>query len=105
MKMNEIHEITMLSPEMLRDFYGKGHAQSGMGQYASTKMQKRKRVTSLDEMPVTLNADEMAEVLHISRARAYQLLNRADFPTLKIGRRLLVTKDALRDWMRKNTRV
>ena len=70
MKMNEIHEITMLSPEMLRDFYGKGHAQSGMGQYASTKMQKRKRVTSLDEMPVTLNADEMAEVLHISRARA-----------------------------------
>ena len=38
MKMNEIHEITMLSPEMLRDFYGKGHAQSGMGQYASTKM-------------------------------------------------------------------
>ena len=105
MKMNEIHEITMLSPEMLRDFYGKGHAQSGMGQYASTKMQKRKRVTSLDEMPVTLNADEMAEVLHISRARAYQLLQRADFPTLKIGRRLLVTKDALRDWMRKNTRV
>lgn len=105
MKMNEIHEITMLSPEMLRDFYGKGHAQSGMGQYASTKMQKRKRVTSLDEMPVTLNADEMAEVLHISRARAYQLLHRSDFPTLKIGRRLLVTKDALRDWMRKNTRV
>ena len=105
MKMNEIHEITMLSPEMLRDFYGKGHAQSGMGQYASTKMQKRKRVTSLDEMPVTLNADEMAEVLHISLARAYQLLHRADFPTLKIGRRLLVTKDALRDWMRKNTRV
>ena len=105
MKMNEIHEITMLSPEMLRDFYGKGHAQSGMGQYASTKMQKRKRVTSLDEMPVTLNADEMAAVLHISRARAYQLLHRAGFPTLKIGRRLLVTKDALRDWMRKNTRV
>ena len=105
MKMNEIHEITMLSPEMLRDFYGKGHAQSGMGQYASTKMQKRKRVTSLDEMPVTLNADEMAEVLHIPRARAYQLLHRADFPTLNICRRLLVTKDALRDWMRKNTRV
>ena len=105
MKMNEIHEITMLSPEMLRDFYGQGHAQSGMGQSASTKKQKRKRVTSLDEMPVTLNADEMAEVLHISRARAYQLLHRADFPTLKIGRRLLVTKDALRDWMRKNTRV
>jgi len=105
MKMNEVHEITMLSPEMLREFYGKNHVQTGMGQYTSTKIQKRKRVVSLDEMPVTLNADEMAEVLHISRARAYQLLHRADFPTLKIGKRLLVTKDALRDWMQKNTRA
>lgn len=105
MKMNEVHEITMLSPEMLRDFYDRGHAQSGMGQYASTKMQKRKRVVSMDEMPVTLNAEEMAEVLHISRARAYQLLHHTDFPTLKIGRRLLVSKEALCDWMRKNTRA
>lgn len=105
MKMNEVHEITMLNPEMLKDFYDRGHAQSGVRHHAPPISHKQKRAVSLDEMPVTLNADEMAEVLHISRARAYQLLHRADFPTLKIGRRLLVTKEALCDWMRKNTRT
>ncbi len=41
--------------------------------------------------------------LHISRAGAYILLNRADFPTLHIGKRKLVTRENLFQWMEKNT--
>ena len=105
MKYSEVKEATMMSPAMLSEYYGSGHAQSGVRHDVPPMPHKQKRVVSLDEMPVTLNADEMAEVLHISRARAYQLLHHTDFPTLKIGRRLLVTKEALCDWMRKNTRA
>ena len=34
-----------------------------------------------------------------SRAAAYQLFNRDDFPTVKIGRRLFVRSDRLMEWL------
>lgn len=37
------------------------------------------------------------------RAGAYQLLNTGTFPTLRIGKRLLVPKDKLIDWIEQNT--
>ena len=37
-----------------------------------------------------MNADQLAEILGISRAGAYQLLHQEGFPTLHIGKRMLV---------------
>ena len=53
--------------------------------------------------PAVLNANQLAAALGISRAGAYQLLNRGTFPTLRIGMRLLVPKDKLIDWIEQNT--
>ncbi len=55
------------------------------------------------DLPNILNADQLALTLGVSRARAYQLLNMADFPTLKIGKRKLVPRDKLIGWIEKNT--
>lgn len=44
-----------------------------------------------------------AAALGISRAGAYQLLNTGTFPTLRIGKRLLVPKDKLVEWIEQNT--
>ena len=52
-----------------------------------------------DELPTVLNATQLAATLGISRAGAYQLLNRRDFPTLRIGKRMLVPKDKLLLWI------
>lgn len=48
---------------------------------------------------ITLSAREL---LGISRSAAYALFHREDFPTLKIGRRLLVTHDALMQWLKED---
>ena len=40
--------------------------------------------------------------LGISRAGAYQLLNTATFPTLRIGKRLLAPRDKLVEWIGRN---
>ena len=40
-----------------------------------------------EDYPDVLNAEQIAMLLGISRSGAYQLLNRADFPTLHIGKR------------------
>ena len=58
--------------------------------------------TSLEQLPLTLNADQLAQVLGISRANAYCLMHSQDFPTLKIGKRMVVPKDKLMTWMEKS---
>jgi excisionase family DNA binding protein len=55
----------------------------------------------MDQYPTTLGAEELAMALQISKTTAYELLRSKDFPTLKIGRRLLVTKEDLLNWIRK----
>ena len=56
-----------------------------------------------ENLPAVLNANQLAAALGISRAGAYQLLNTDTFPTLRIGKRLLVPKDKLIDWIEQNT--
>ena len=60
-------------------------------------------ITSFDSLPVVLDAMDLAKCLHISRAGAYQLLHREDFPTLHVASRLLVAKDKLLAWIEQNT--
>lgn len=57
---------------------------------------------SMDELPSVLGVKELHTFLGISRAGAYQLLHREDFPTLHIASRLLVPKDALKRWIEQN---
>ena len=57
--------------------------------------------TSLDQLPLALSADEVAQVLGISRANAYALMHGKNFPTLKIGKRMVVPKDKLIEWIEK----
>lgn len=56
-----------------------------------------------DELPSVLGANELKDFLGISRAGAYALMHRADFPTLHVGSRMMVTKDNLLRWMAQNT--
>lgn len=56
-------------------------------------------IRSYDDLPLTLSADDVAAVLGISRTNAYALLHREDFPTLKIGKRLLVPRDRFIRWI------
>ena len=55
--------------------------------------------TSFDELPITLNADQVATVLGISRANAYSVMRSSGFPTIHIGKRMVVPKEKLRIWM------
>jgi len=57
----------------------------------------------LDELPVTLNAMDVANALGISRANAYILMNSKEFPTLHIGKRMIVSKDKLIKWIDMNS--
>lgn len=56
-----------------------------------------------ETMPDVMDAKQLAQVLQISKAGAYNLLNSPDFPTLQIGGRKLVMKNDLLEWLKKHT--
>ena len=57
------------------------------------------------ELPLTLRADDIAAVLGISRAGAYNLMNAKGFPTIHIGRRMVVPRDKFVEWMEQQLNV
>ena len=62
------------------------------------------KYTNPIQLPPTLCASDVAAFLHISRANAYTLLHREDFPTLQIGKRLLTPRSRFLQWIEYNTR-
>lgn len=61
------------------------------------------KYTSYDQLPISLSADQVAQVLNISRAGAYTLMHSQGFPTIQIGKRMVVPKDKLLLWMEAQT--
>ena len=59
--------------------------------------------TSYDQLPLALCADDVAAVLGISRANAYTLMHSKGFPTIQIGKRMVVPKNKLIEWMERQT--
>ena len=55
--------------------------------------------TDIEKMPFTLNANQVAEILGVARNTAYTLMHSEGFPTIHIGRRLVVPKEKLLQWM------
>ena len=56
--------------------------------------------TSYDQLPLVLNANQVAGVLNISRGQAYALMHSEGFPTVKLGeKRMVVPKIKLMAWL------
>ena len=54
---------------------------------------------SYNQLPLSLNANDIAAVLGISRANAYTLMRAKGFPTIFIGKRMIVPRDKFIKWM------
>ena len=61
--------------------------------------------TSYEELPLMLSVPEVAKVLGISRAGAYELVRSQEFPAIRIGTRIVVPKDKFIAWINEQTEV
>ena len=52
---------------------------------------------------VAVSAAEAARLLGISKPVLYRLLERADFPRFRIGARVLIPVEGLREWVRRQS--
>lgn len=58
---------------------------------------------SYDELPVMLNVEMVKNVLGISLTSAYELIHEKDFPSMKVGSRIIVPKDKFKEWIDKKS--
>ena len=58
-----------------------------------------------EDLPLMLTAPEVGEALGISRASAYELVHSKDFPSIRIGTRIIVPKDKLIAWINEQVEV
>lgn len=54
---------------------------------------------NIDDLPITFGTSELAKILGISRNKAYELVNRPDFPKYKMGRKIIISKKHFLKWM------
>ena len=66
---------------------------------------RKSKYTSYQDLPATLTAPEVGEVLGISRASAYELVRSKGFPHMKIGIRILVPRDKFLAWIDQQTEM
>ena len=58
---------------------------------------------SYDDLPLFLNSDVVAKTLGIAPSSAYELMHEKDFPTLHVGKRIVVPKEAFIQWVEQHT--
>lgn len=58
---------------------------------------------SYDDLPLFLNANLVAEILGVSISSAYELMHDPDFPTLRVGSRMVVPKEKFIAWVSTQT--
>ena len=61
--------------------------------------------TNIEELPLTLNARETAEVLRISKSKVYELAQSESFPAIRIGKCVVIPRDKLIQWMNNQAEV
>lgn len=54
---------------------------------------------TFDELPMFLNVATVAKLLGISQSSGYELMHEKEFPSIKIGSRILVPRDKLKEWL------
>ena len=61
--------------------------------------------TNIGDLPLTLKAREAAEVLRISISKVYELARTESFPAVRIGKRVVIPRDKLIEWMNNQAEV
>jgi len=65
---------------------------------------KKSIYTSYDELPLLLNVKQLADLLGVSDSSVYELIQEDGFPSLRVGKRIVIPKEELREWISARTK-
>lgn len=73
-------------------------------QYTEVNFLKESTYKNYDDLPLFLNAAMVARVLGVAPSSAYELMHGKDFPTLRVGSRMVVPKENFIEWVGQHTK-
>jgi excisionase family DNA binding protein len=50
------------------------------------------------DYPLTLRVEDLQKILRLSKASTYELIKQKGFPSFRVGRRILIPRDAFFKW-------
>jgi excisionase family DNA binding protein len=56
--------------------------------------------TNINELPLVLTVSDVSRILGIGKANVYELCHSDNFPSVTIGKRIIVPKLAFVEWMK-----
>ena len=59
--------------------------------------------SSIQTLPLVLDAPLLTEILPLSRAGVYQLLRQKGCPTIRVGKRMIILRDDFFSWLETQT--
>ena len=75
------------------------------GQPQETPVQNDSRTDSTYDLPQILTVEETAEFLRLNVKTVHAAIAAGTFPGRKVGRRTVILRDALLDWLKSEERV
>ena len=63
---------------------------------------ERDTTRTLPERDILLKPGEVAEILHLSRSKAYKLMQQGEIPTVRMGRTVRVKRSDLDDYIKQS---
>ncbi len=64
---------------------------------------KVSQYSNYDDLPLFLNAELVSKVLGVSPSSGYELMHEPGFPVLKVGSRMVVSKEKFIRWVEEHT--
>lgn len=59
------------------------------------------KIRSIKDLPPYISVQQLADLLSVSRAMAYQLVHSSGFPVVRLGeRRIVCPRDELEKWLK-----
>lgn len=69
------------------------------------KMAEAPRYGHVDELPEFCTLADVAQLFPISQATVYRMVERGQLPCLRMGRRIIISREHLKLWMEKSMGV
>ena len=60
---------------------------------------KQSSYKSYEDMPLFLNVNDLSKALGIAPSSCYELMHEKDFPSIRIGKRLVVQREKFIEWV------
>lgn len=63
---------------------------------------ENERLFAAMQVPMIFGPRELSKILGISKNKTYEVVNRYDFPKIRVGRRIIISKKHFLEWMDAN---